>query len=187
MIVRPLKLDGTYEIGLSARRDPRGHFGRLFDAEIWAAHGLPVSFEQENEAFTAAKGTVRGLHFQAPPHAETKIVRCVAGAVFDVFVDLRLGSPTYGQWDGHVLNGDAPRWLVIPKGFAHGYCTLTDDTLFAYKVDARYAPAAESGLAWDDPTLAIQWPVREPILSERDRALPKFAGFASPFVAGTDW
>lgn len=187
MIVRPLKLEGTYEIELSSRRDARGHFGRLFDAEIWAAHGLPTAFEQENEAYTRAKGTLRGLHFQRPPHAETKIVRCVTGAVFDVFVDLRHGSPTYGQWDGHVLNGEAPRWLVIPKGFAHGYCTLTDDTLFAYKVDARYAPEAEAGLAWDDPTLAIRWPVQDPILSDRDRAHPKFAEFATPFLAGIDW
>ena len=187
MIVRPLKLDGTYEIGLTAKRDARGHFGRLFDAEIWAAHGLPTVFEQENEAFTRAKNTLRGLHFQLPPHAETKIVRCVTGAVLDVFVDLRAGSPTYGQWDSHVLNGEAPRWLVIPKGFAHGYCTLTDDTLFEYKVDARYAPDAEAGLAWDDPTLAIPWPVRDPVLSVRDRAHPRFADFVSPFVAEIDW
>ncbi len=187
MIVRPLKLEGTYEIELSARRDERGYFGRIFEADIWAAHGLPVAFEHENESFTRRRHTLRGLHFQRPPHAETKIIRCAAGAVLDVFVDLRAGSPTYGQWDSHVLNADAPRWLVIPKGFAHGFCTLTDDTLFVYKVDAAFAPDAEGGIAWNDPTLAIPWPTKDPFLSERDRGHPAFADFVSPFVAGIDW
>jgi len=187
MIVRPLKLEGTYEIELSVRRDERGHFGRIFEADIWAAHGLPVAFEHENESFTRRKRTLRGLHFQRPPYSETKIIRCAAGAVLDVFVDLRVGSPTYGQWDSHVLNAEAPRWLVIPKGFAHGFCTLTDDTLFVYKVDQVFAPDAEAGLAWNDPTLAIPWPTREPFLSERDRGHPAFADFVSPFVAGIDW
>jgi dTDP-4-dehydrorhamnose 3,5-epimerase len=188
MIVRPLKLDGTFEVELSPKRDARGHFMRGFDAAIWEAHGLPATFVQENEAFTKAKHTLRGLHFQRPPHAETKIVRCVAGAVYDVFVDLRAGSPTYGQWDGHVLNAAAaPRWLVIPKGFAHGYCTLTDDTLFAYKVDAAYAPDAEGGLAWDDPALAIPWPARDPLVSPRDAAHPRLADLVTPFVSGIAW
>lgn len=187
MEIRPLKLDGTFAVVLSPRKDARGHFGRLFDADIWAAHGLPVAFAQENEAFTAAKHTLRGLHFQRPPHAETKIVRCARGAVLDVFVDLRAGSPSYGKWDSLVLSADEPAWVVIPKGFAHGYCTLTPDTLVQYKVDSAYAPDAEGGVPWDDPDLAIEWPTREPILSERDRKHARWRDFASPFVDGIEW
>jgi dTDP-4-dehydrorhamnose 3,5-epimerase len=187
MEIRPLKLDGTFAIGLSPRRDARGHFGRLFDADIWAAHGLPVAFTQENEAFTQAKHTLRGLHFQRPPWAETKIVRCARGAVLDVFVDLRAGSPSYGKWDSIVLSAEEPAWVAIPKGFAHGYCTLTQDTLMQYKVDASYAPEAEGGVYWNDPDLGIEWPTREPILSERDRNHPRLRDFVSPFVDGIAW
>jgi dTDP-4-dehydrorhamnose 3,5-epimerase len=172
---------------LAPRKDSRGHFGRLFDADIWAAHGLPAAFAQENEAFTAAKHTLRGLHFQRPPHAETKIVRCARGAVLDVFVDLRAGSPSYGKWDSLVLSSDEPAWVVIPKGFAHGYCTLTPDTLVQYKVDAAYAPEAEGGVPWDDPDIAVDWPTREPILSERDRKHPRLRDFVSPFVDDIEW
>lgn len=187
MEIRPLKLDGTYAVILSPRKDQRGHFGRLFDAEIWAAHGLPIVFAQENEAYTAAKHTLRGLHFQRPPFAETKIVRCARGAVLDVFVDIRAGSPTYGKWDSMILSADEPTWVVIPKGFAHGYCTLTPDTLFQYKVDAVHTPAAEAGLPWDDPDLGIDWPLRDPILSARDRGHPRLRDFASPFIDGIEW
>lgn len=187
MEIRPLKLLGTMAIELSPRKDARGYFGRLFDAEIWAAHGLPTAFAQENEAFTAAKHTLRGLHFQRPPHAETKIVRCAAGAVLDVFVDLRIGSSTFGRWDSIVLSAAEPRWVVIPKGFAHGYCTLTPDTLVQYKVDAPYAPQAEAGIAWADPDLGIEWPTREPILSDRDRAAPRLRDIVSPFADEIEW
>ena len=187
MNIRPLKFEGCFEIELSQRRDTRGYFGRVFDAEIFAAHGLPASFAQENESFTRAKDTLRGLHFQRPPFAETKFVRCLAGAVYDAFVDLRSGSPTYGQWDGHVLTAEQPRWLVIPKGFAHGFCTLTDDTLFAYKVDQRHAPEAEMGLPWNDPAYGIAWPARAPLLSERDQNHARFSQFQTPFVAGIEW
>ncbi|MCM0021267.1 MAG: dTDP-4-dehydrorhamnose 3,5-epimerase [Tagaea sp.] len=187
MEIRPLKLAGTFTVILAPRKDARGHFGRLFDADIWAAHGLPVEFAQENEAFTAAKHTLRGLHFQRPPHAETKIVRCARGAVLDAFVDLRAGSLSYGKWDSLVLSADEPAWVVIPKGFAHGYCTLTPDTLVQYKVDRAYAPEAEGGVPWDDPDIGIEWPSREPILSERDRAHPRLRDFVSPFADDIEW
>lgn len=187
MNIRPLKLSGCFEIELTQRRDDRGSFGRTFDAEIFAAHGLPAFFAQENESFTRAKGTLRGLHFQKPPFAETKLVRCLAGSVYDAFVDLREGSPTYGQWDAHVLTAASPRWLVIPKGFAHGFCTLEPDTLFAYKVDARYAPEAEAGLPWNDPAFGIPWPTHDPFTSPRDQAHAPFAQFQTPFVAGIEW
>ena len=187
MNVRPLKLSGCFEIELPQRRDARGFFARAFDAEIFAAHGLPAAFAQENESFTREKGTLRGLHFQKPPYAETKFVRCVVGSVYDAFVDLREGSPTYGQWDAHVLTAEKPRWLVIPKGFAHGFCTLEPDTLFAYKVDARHAPDAEAGLPWNDPAFAIAWPTPTPATSARDQNHPPFAQFRTPFAAGIEW
>jgi len=139
MNIRPLKLSGCFEIELTQRRDERGYFGRTFDAEIFAAHGLPASFAQENESFTHAKGTLRGLHFQKPPFAETKL------------------------------------------------CTLEPDTLFAYKVDARYAPEAETGLPWNDPAFGIPWPTPAPFTSARDQSHAPFAQFQTPFVAGIAW
>jgi dTDP-4-dehydrorhamnose 3,5-epimerase len=114
-------------------------------------------------------------------------VRCAAGAVLDVFVDLRIGSSTFGRWDSIVLSAAEPRWVVIPKGFAHGYCTLTPDTLVQYKVDAPYAPQAEAGIFWADPDLGIAWPSREPILSDRDRAAPRLRDIVSPFADEIEW
>ena len=136
---------------------------------------------QENQSYNNCKGIVRGLHFQKPPFAETKLVRVLQGAVFDVFVDLRTDSETYGQWDAVELSAENHRMVYIPKGFAHGYCTLTDESLVLYKVDACYAPAAEGGVRWDDGSLNIPWPVREPLVSAKDRVLPSLRGLMSPF------
>ena len=127
------------------------------------------------------KGTIRGLHFQRPPYAETKLLRVVAGAVFDVMVDLRKSSETYGQWDSIELSSAAHNMVYIPRGFAHGFCTLTADTIVLYKVDAPYSPESEGGLKWDDETLNIGWPTREPFLSSKDRLLSSLADLASPF------
>jgi dTDP-4-dehydrorhamnose 3,5-epimerase len=182
MEIRPLRISGTYEIQLCPRTDDRGYFLRTYDESVCREHGLVTTWVQENQALSAKRGVVRGLHYQKPPHAETKLVRAVAGAALDVFVDLRVGSPTYGQWDSVELTADNLKCVYVPKGFAHGYCTLIEGTVMVYKVDAYYAPKAEGGVCWNDETLAISWPVQNPMVSPRDAQLPKFAGFASPFT-----
>lgn len=181
MEIRPLRLEGTYLITPSPIRDARGYFMRCWDRALAEQHGLTTGWVQENESFNHRRATLRGLHFQTPPHAETKLVRVSAGAVFDVFVDLRRDSETYGQWDSVELSAENGRLVYIPRGFAHGYCTLTDKAVVFYKVDQYFAPDAQGGLRWDDPTLGIRWPTRDPVLSERDRDLPTFDKFESPF------
>lgn len=181
MEFRPLGLDGAWEIALAPRGDERGYFVRTYDAALFAERSLHAAWVQENQSRSARAGTVRGMHFQRPPHAETKLVRVVRGAVFDVIVDLRRASPTYGEWTSIELTAENLRMLYVPKGFAHGFCTLADDTVVTYKVDAAYAPDAEGGLPWDDPALAIAWPAAATTLSDRDRRHPPFASFESPF------
>lgn len=182
MEITPLRLRGTYLISPSPKRDERGYFMRCWDNEIAAREGLVTSWVQENESFNDRKLTLRGLHFQAPPHAETKLVRVTSGAIFDVFVDLRKSSETYGQWDSVELSPDNHRMAYIPKGFAHGYCTLTEDACVIYKVDECYAPSSEGGLRWNDETLGIAWPRGAPVLSPRDQSLPELRDLKSPFV-----
>jgi dTDP-4-dehydrorhamnose 3,5-epimerase len=172
MKLEPRRLAGAYEIRFEPRGDERGAFMRWYDRATFAAAGLPTEWVQGNES-SSRRNVVRGLHFQRPPHAETKLVRAVAGSVFDVFVDLRRGSPTYGQWDAVELSAERKNAVLIPRGFAHGFCARTD-AVVSYLVDNPYAPQAEGGLAWDDPTLAIAWPLEgEAILSARDRAWPR--------------
>ena len=176
MRILPLRLAGTCEIVAEPRRDERGHFLRGYDEREFAAAGLPTHWVQGNESLSAAN-VVRGLHFQRPPHAETKLVRAVSGAVFDVFVDLRRGSPTFGQWDALELSAERGNAVLVPRGFAHGFCSLAEATVVSYLVDNAYAPASEGGLAWDDPRLAIPWPLRAPaIVSAKDRAWPSLDG-----------
>ncbi|WP_210489457.1 dTDP-4-dehydrorhamnose 3,5-epimerase [Microvirga antarctica] len=166
--------------------DARGWFIETYNAQTFGdALGRTV-FVQDNQAFSSLKGTVRGLHFQRPPTPQAKLVRVLRGAIFDVAVDLRAGSPTYGMWVGETLTASGGEQLFVPRGFAHGYCTLEPDTEVAYKVDGFYSPSCDSGLAWDDPTLAISWPVSadDAILSDKDRVLPAFADFVSPFRHG---
>lgn len=175
MKIEPRKLKGVFEITLAPRGDHRGYFMRVWDRQILAEAGLDRPWVQENEAYTKAAHTLRGLHYQRPPSAETKLVRAAAGAIFDVFVDLRRGSPTYGQWDGLELSAEKHNAVLIPRGFAHGYCTLTPDSLVTYKVDSYYAPSLESGVRWNDPAIGIRWPVSDPILSDRDKVQPLLA------------
>jgi dTDP-4-dehydrorhamnose 3,5-epimerase len=170
--IRPLKLPGTFEIVLQPHRDDRGYFMRTFDELFFRAHGLTTAWLQENQSLSARKGILRGMHFQRPPHWETKLVRVVQGAVLDAFVDLRRDSPTHGQWDALELSEDQPRMVYIPKGFAHGFCTLTDQAAVVYKVDELYAPAFEDGLRWNDEAIGIRWPEPAPFLSARDAAWP---------------
>ena len=164
-------------------RDERGWFAETYSTRSFAPALGDIVFVQDNQAFSTARGTLRGLHFQRPPHPQAKLIRVLKGSIFDVTVDLRSGSPTYGRWVGVALTADAGEQLFVPHGFAHGYCTLEPHTEVAYKVDGFYAPDCDAGLAWDDPTLAIKWPSppHEAILSGKDKTLPAFKDFISPF------
>lgn len=163
--------------------DARGYFVETYNARAAHEAGLKAEFVQDNQALSLKRGTVRGLHFQVPPRAQGKLVRVLRGSIFDVAVDLRVGSPSYGRWIAATLTAQGGEQLFVPCGFAHGYCTLEDGTEVAYKVDDYYAPECEQGLAWDDSTLAINWPISGAgaVLSDRDHKLPRFADFASPF------
>lgn len=169
MEIKERKLAGVFEIQLAPLTDERGFFMRTFDAAIFREAGLERPWAQENHSRSERQGTIRGLHFQFPPYAETKMVRCIRGAVFDVFVDLRKGSPTFGQWDGLELSETNKKMIFIPRGFAHGFCTLTPESEVVYKVDNVYNREHEGGLLWSDPAIGIQWPIEgQPILSEKD-------------------
>lgn len=176
MIFNATDLDGVWRVDLDPRVDPRGYFARAFCAEEFLAHGLPAGFVQCNLSFNVARGTLRGLHWQADPHPEGKLVRCTRGAIFDVAVDLRPGSVTLHRWIGVELSARNGGALYIPPGFAHGFQTLTDETEVFYQMTEAYHPSLVRGARWDDPTFAIAWPIPDPILSERDRTY----AFVSP-------
>ncbi|WP_334161484.1 dTDP-4-dehydrorhamnose 3,5-epimerase [Phenylobacterium sp.] len=177
--ITPLSLPELLLITPKRHGDARGWFSETWSRRAFESAGLSVDFVQDNQAFSARKGTIRGLHFQAAPHAQAKLVRVLKGAIFDVAVDVRPGSPTYGQWAGATLTAEVGEQLFVPRGFAHGYCTLTDDTELFYKVDGLYAPQTEGGLLWNDPDLAIAWPLDgEPVLSDKDRVLPRLKDLA---------
>ncbi len=163
--------------------DARGYFVETYNARAARDAGLTAEFVQDNEALSLKRGTVRALHFQVPPRVQAKLVRVLRGSIFDVAVDLRSGSPSYGRWMAATLTAKGGEQIFVPRGFAHGYCTLEDDTVVAYKVDDYYAPECERGLAWDDPALKVDWPVSpaEAVLSDKDRKLQAFADFTSPF------
>ncbi len=174
MIFRETKLAGVFVIDAEPIADERGAFTRTFCAREFAAHGLETAIAQCSASFNAKKGTLRGLHYQAPPHSEAKLVRVTAGAIYDVAVDLRAGSPTYGQWAAAELTAENRRMLYIPKGCAHGFQTLMDASELFYQIAEFYEPASARGLRWDDDDLGITWPDKDaPILSERDRSFPR--------------
>lgn len=181
MHIRPLSLGGVFEIALEPRCDERGYFLRTYDEAISAQANLVTHWVQENQALSLRKGILRGLHFQKPPHTETKLIRVVRGAILDVFVDLRRSSPTFGQWAAVELSEDNYKAVYIPKGFAHGYCTLTEVSVVLYKVDTVYAPYAEGGIRWNDGDISILWPVQHPITSAKDASLPLLRDFVTPF------
>jgi dTDP-4-dehydrorhamnose 3,5-epimerase len=164
--------------------DDRGWFCETYNARALANEGIGVSFLQDNQALSRLAGTLRGLHFQAPPHAQDKLVRCLRGSILDVAVDIRKESPTYGHWVSAELTSENGRQLFIPVGFAHGYVTLTPDTEVFYKVSAYYAPESDGGVRFDDPEIGINWPLpaSEAVLSPKDRALPLLRDFVSPFA-----
>ena len=159
-------------VELDRHVDERGFFARVYCAAEFAAAGLVTQYVQANHSHNVAKGTLRGMHFQRAPHAEVKLVRCVRGAIWDVIVDLRPGSPSYGRWQGFELTAENGRMLYVPAGFAHGLQTLRDDTDVTYQVSRPYAPGAEGGLRWDDPALAIAWPLPVAVISPKDAAWP---------------
>jgi len=163
--------------------DSRGWFSETYNQARAAEAGIDVLFCQDNQSFSKATGVVRGLHFQRPPFAQAKLVRCMRGSIWDVAVDARKGSPTYGQWVAATLSAENRRQLFIPAGFLHGFVTLEDETEVAYKVSALYDAASDGGIKWNDPTLALPWPLdgRAPLVSDKDAALPSFADFDSPF------
>jgi dTDP-4-dehydrorhamnose 3,5-epimerase len=164
--------------------DARGWFSETYAETRYAALGVDVRFVQDNQSYSAHAGTIRGVHFQTPPHAQAKLVRCVRGRIVDYAVDLRRGSPTWGQVAFAELSADNGRQLYVPVGFGHAFVTLEPDTEVAYKVSDVYAADCDGGIAWDDPTLAIDWPLPAsgPVLSDKDRALPRLPDFDSPFV-----
>ncbi|PXW72238.1 dTDP-4-dehydrorhamnose 3,5-epimerase [Loktanella sp. PT4BL] len=164
--------------------DSRGHFSETYNADTLAQHGITTQFVQDNQSYSRDIGTVRGLHFQAPPSAQAKLIRVLQGAIWDVAVDIRKGSPTYGQWVGCALSAEKGNQLFIPEGFLHGFVTRTADCIVAYKCSATYAPATEGSVRFDDPDLAIDWgiDVQDAVLSDKDAAAPSFAGFTSPFT-----
>lgn len=177
MEVTDLELPGLKLISPRVFEDQRGFFAETYNRRDFLAAGLDLEFVQDNHSFSASKGTVRGLHFQAPPAASTKLVRVLSGAALFVALDLRRGSSCYGRHASLSLDGKGLKAIVVPVGFAFGFCTLLDNTALLYKVTCHFDAALDAGVRWNDPVLGIEWPVseREAVLSERDRGLPLLA------------
>lgn len=176
MIFTALPLPGAYRIEPELRTDERGFFTRLWCAQEFAAHGLRSEFFQSSLSSNRRRGTLRGLHYQIPPHAETKLVRCIRGAAFDCLVDLRPASPTYKKWCAVELTAENRHAVYIPEGLAHGFQTLTDDTELHYEITPQFEPTAARGIVWNDSVLAIDWPILPPtVISEKDQQLSGLA------------
>ncbi|WP_291197249.1 dTDP-4-dehydrorhamnose 3,5-epimerase [Hyphomonas sp.] len=175
MKFHPTTLKDAVLIELERRGDDRGFFARTFCADEFAANGLPTEFVQQNMSYSATKGTIRGMHFQRAPHAEDKLIRCLRGAIVDIILDLRPDSPTYKRWEAFELNEENKRQLLVPKGFAHGFQTVSDHVEVTYLVSSRYNGAAEGGVRWNDPAFGITWPLAPTEMSDKDK---KWADFA---------
>ncbi|MBY3619296.1 dTDP-4-dehydrorhamnose 3,5-epimerase [Acinetobacter sp. CUI P1] len=179
----PTELEGVLIIEPAVFGDHRGWFMETFSEAKFQEQGLQLQFVQDNQSFSAAKGTLRGLHYQINPKAQTKLVRCTKGGIFDVAVDIRRGSPSYGKWFGIELTADNKKQLLIPKGFAHGFMTLTDDVEVQYKCDELYAPECDGGILWNDPEIGIKWPIHiQPVLSGKDESAPLLKNSSHNFV-----
>ena len=178
------KLDGVYILEPKVFGDHRGYFMETYSEKVFRELGIDNVFVQDNESFTAQKGTLRGLHFQNDPMSQTKIVRVLQGAVMDVAVDLRKGSPTYLQWEAVELSEENKRMFYIPRGFAHGFLTLTDNVKFVYKVDNFYAPDCDRSIRFDDPQIGVTWDIKNPILSQKDLNAPLLRDSDCNFVYG---
>jgi dTDP-4-dehydrorhamnose 3,5-epimerase len=176
MIFTPTSLQGAVAVDLEKREDERGFFARSWCRREFEAHGLNPRLAQCSVSFNLRRGTLRGMHYQAEPHEEAKLVRCTRGSLHDVIVDLRPGSPTYKRHFALTLTAENRTMLYVPEGFAHGFLTLEDATEVFYQITEFYAPASQKGFRWDDPAFAIIWPEKPEFLSERDRTYPDFAG-----------
>lgn len=174
MIFTETPLKGAFLIDLEKRGDERGFFARAFCVREFADHGLTTQIVQANNSLSVQKGTLRGMHYQLAPKAETKVVRCLRGALHDIILDLRPDSPTFGQTFGADLTAENRRMMYVPKGFGHGFITLVDDTEALYLVDEFYSPEHERGVRWNDPRFAIPWPAQPVVMSEKDRNYPDF-------------
>ena len=183
MRIETTKIDGVLKIIPARHGDYRGYFSEVFKDGWFRENVADVNFVQDNESLSAQVGTLRGLHFQTVPFAQGKLVRCLRGRIFDVAVDIRAGSPTFGQWLGEELTPENGVQLWVPAGFGHGFATLEPDTVISYKVTAPYSPANDSGILWSDPDIGIVWPVAEAdaILSDKDRKLPRLADIPAYF------
>jgi dTDP-4-dehydrorhamnose 3,5-epimerase len=174
----PTKLAGAFVIDIERREDSRGWFARTYCAREFEQHGLPTHMVQTNMSLTRQAGTLRGMHFQHGADAEDKLVRCVQGRIWDAIVDIRPQSPTYCQWIGVELSAENGRMLLVPKGFAHGFVTLSEDCAVTYQVSSYYQPKAEGGARWNDPLFGIEWPVAVTDMSDKDRNWPDFVKVA---------
>jgi dTDP-4-dehydrorhamnose 3,5-epimerase len=172
----PSELDGVVLLEAEVHGDERGFMVETYRRDAWAELGVGIEFVQQNHS-RSVRGTLRGLHFQTEP-GQAKLVRCPRGRIFDVAVDLRRGSPTYGRWEGHVLDDESHRQLFVPVGYGHGFVVLSEVADVAYQLSSLYHPATEAGIAWDDPDVAVEWPVEDPFLSERDKSAPRLAEIA---------
>ncbi|MDH4414445.1 MAG: dTDP-4-dehydrorhamnose 3,5-epimerase [Rhizobium sp.] len=183
MLFKRLELDGVLTVSPQRFGDDRGYFAETFRRDLFSQNAGDFTFVQDNQSLSADKGTIRGLHFQLAPKAQGKLVRCVSGAVFDVAVDLRSGSPTFGRHVSVELSAENGMQLWVPPGFAHGFCTLTENTIVAYKVTDYYSAAHDRGVLWDDPELAIQWPVDGASVrtSDKDSRQPRLAQLGEVF------
>ena len=183
MNIETTDLPGVLIITPRVFKDVRGFFFESYNAEQVKARGIDTVFVQDNHS-QSTRGTLRGLHFQLPPMAQDKLVRCARGTIWDVAVDIRAGSPTFGRWVGVELSAENFRQLLVPIGFAHGFCVLSDEAEVLYKTSAVYSAAHERGIAWDDPAIGIAWPLAEPLLSDRDRRAESLAAYlaGTPFV-----
>ncbi|USK68330.1 dTDP-4-dehydrorhamnose 3,5-epimerase [Peribacillus asahii] len=164
--------------------DQRGFFMETYNSVLFREYGIDINFVQDNHSLSEKAGTLRGLHYQLNPKAQMKLVRVTSGAIFDVVVDIRKGSPTYGQWGGYILTAENKRQLLIPKGFAHGFCTLVDNTEVQYKVDELYSSPHDRGIIWNDPSVGVEWPVNNPLLSEKDKQHPTLENADNNFELG---
>lgn len=177
--VKETKLPGFYEINPSVYKDNRGNFVKIFRESVFKKHAFDTNFVEEYYT-TSFQGVLRGLHFQLPPYDHAKLICCLSGKIFDVVVDLRVGSPTYGKYETVVFSSNDNKLLYIPRGLAHGFYTMSKETILLYKVTAEYSPVHDSGILWN--SLSIPWPVDKPILSERDSRFGSFSNFKSPFT-----
>jgi dTDP-4-dehydrorhamnose 3,5-epimerase len=178
-------LEGVIIIEPTVFSDNRGWFMESYNSQKHLQYGLDFKFIQDNHSYSAKKGTLRGLHFQLNPKAQTKLIRCTKGSIYDVVVDIRKNSPTFKKWIGIEINADNKKQVLVPKGFAHGFLTLSDDTEVQYKVDEIYWPALERSIIWNDPSINIDWPIdSKPILSEKDNTAPLFKEVENNFFFG---